>query len=402
MPILSPHDARDRLLARLTPVKAEGVPLARAIGRVLAEAVVSDRDSPPQDVSAMDGFAMLRDQATPGAAWPIGGESRMGQPPAALKTGTVVRVSTGAAVPADAELVVKREDVQESVGTIRLREDYLPGPGSAHIRRRGENAPAGQVVLAAGSTLTPAGVGAAAAMGIDQPRVHRRVRVGVLITGDEFAADGQCLPPWQIRDSNGPAIAAFLGRFPFVDPLPPRRCPDQLGDTTAALRELQARCDLVITSGGVSMGDRDHVPAAAAAADFQVVYHKLAMRPGKPNFAAVHPTGQAVLGLPGNPVSVLCGLTQLVAPALRHLAGSSNLFPDRQRITLDPSEAPNPEKTKTLPLWHYQLARLTAPGHAMLIAHRGSGDLTAAAAAHGFIQTPPHQSPSPTADFDVC
>ena len=397
----APAEALARLLAALSPVGHGAVPLCDAAGGVLAEAVYADRDSPPQAVSSMDGYAMRRAQAVAGAVWPVTATARMGEAPPVLVEGAVVRVSTGAAVPAGAELIVRREDVEEAGERIGVRASVDAASLPLNIRRRGENTRAGAVVLAAGTRLLPPAVAAAAAMGHDWVKVHRRVRVGVLITGDEFAPPGGASPPpWKIRDSNGPAVAAWLSaRTAFAANVTPDAATlhvaDDPGATRAGLERLLAVADLVVTTGGVSMGDVDHVPGAVAAVGGRTVYHKLAMRPGKPNFAAMTADGRVIMGLPGNPVSVLCGLTRLVEPTLRHLAGLATPAA-RHRVAVR-----NPDD-KTLHLWHYRPVRLSTntpdapgvpPGAAVaeLLPVRGSGDLAGAAAADGFVEVPPHR-----------
>ncbi len=396
--LASPAEALARLLAAVSPVGCGAVPLGDAAGGVLAEAVYADRDSPPQAVSSMDGYAMRRAQAVAGAVWPVAATARMGEGPGALVEGAVVRVSTGAAVPAGAELVVRREDVEEAGERIGVRGSVDAVSLPSNIRRRGENTRAGAVVLAAGTRLLPPAVAAAAAMGYVRLRVFRRVRVGVLITGDEFAAPGGEPPAWKIRDSNGPAVAAWLGaRAALAANVTPDAATlhvaDDPGETREGLARLLAVADLVVTTGGVSMGDVDHVPGAVAAVGGRTVYHKLAMRPGKPNFAAVTADGRVIMGLPGNPVSVLCGLVRLVEPTLRHLAGLA-ASAARHRVAVR-----NPDD-KILHLWHYRPARLfigapdgpaDGPAVAELLPVRGSGDVAGAAAADGFVEVPPHR-----------
>ena len=362
-------------------METERIPLADATGRVLAEPVVADRASPPHDASAMDGYALRLADAQPGVTLPVAGRTRMGGAPPPLAPGTAVQITTGAAVPVDAELVVKREDTDETVpGRVTLRDQAVVRPGLS-IRRAGENAPAGATIAAAGATVTPGLAAAAATYGAAHLRVRRRVRLVVLVTGDEFSDDATP-PPWQIRECNGVAAAGWSATRPHVELLGVRRVPDLRAATVDALDQAAQEADLVLTTGGVSMGDGDHVPHAAVAAGFEAAYHRVAMRPGKPNLGAVHPGGAVLLGLPGNPVSVLCGLTRFAGPVAARLAGatpSAGLC-----VAVEPGHRPPP-----IGLWQYHPAARSADGRAVPLPHRGSGDTAALAAAELFLETPP-------------
>ncbi|BAM03643.1 molybdopterin molybdotransferase MoeA [Phycisphaera mikurensis] len=394
--MVSPEEAAAAVCDRLAAVGSERVAHAQLPGRVLAGPATADRDSPPADVSAMDGYALRAADAPPpgGDAWlPVAGEVRIGEAPPPLPTGAALRVFTGGAVPAGADAVVPRELLEEEAepgggrgGRIRwLAGSPAPVVGR-HIRRRGENARAGDVVLPVGVEATPAVVATLAAFGAAPP-VRRRVRVAIRVTGDELhAADAAVLPPLGIRDGNGPVMAAFVAGLPWAEVVSIERVPDDRDATTLSIASALEASDAVLLSGGVSMGDHDHVPAACVAAGCTPVYHRLAMRPGKPNFGAAGPAGQAVLGLPGNPVSVLAGLRVLTLPALRRLAGFAAPQPPRLRVAVAPDDA------KTLPLWHYRPARIGFDGRAHPLAHRGSGDVAGPAAMHGFVEIPPGEA----------
>ena len=394
--MVPPAEAAAALCDRLRPVGTEAVPLAASAGRVLAGPVRADRDSPPATVSAMDGYA-LRVADTPAAgAWlPVAGEVRIGVSPPPLPPGAALRVFTGGAVPEAADAVVPRELLEEEAagdlertGRIRWRADAPAPVAGRYLRQRGENAKRGQVVLPAGDLLSPAGVGAVAAFGA-VPAVFRRVRVAVRVTGDELhdaATPAERLPPLGTRDGNGPVMAAFLSRLPWVEVVSVERVPDDAAATAAAIRGGLAQADAVLLSGGVSIGDHDHVPAACAAAGCTPVYHRLAMRPGKPNFGAVGPADQAVLGLPGNPGSVLAGLAVLALPALRKLAGFRGAQPPRPAVAVEHAGE------ETLHLWWYRPAVLGPDGRARLLDHRGSGDVAGPAGMHGFVEVPPEEA----------
>ncbi len=369
------------LLSRLTPVAAESVALPRASGRVLAGAVASDRPSPPCDVSAMDGYAVRLADLPPGRLR-VAGQTAIGHPPAALPPAATLKIFTGAAVPAEAEAVIRREDVHEEADAITFDKRLAVRPGQ-NIRRCGENAPAGAVVAEAGRSLTPAGVGALAAFGTAEVAVYRRPRVAILVTGDELLPVDAVPEPWQIRDSNGPVLRSLLGGIPWIELSSPRHVADQPALLNEALRTALARADAVILTGGVSMGDHDYVPDAVRCAGGDVVFHKVALRPGKPMLGAVGPQGQAILGLPGNPVSVMVTARRWAAAALRKRGGFAQPDPAPSAIEIINADA------RRVPLWWYRPVRRVGTSRAELVATMGSGDLVSAARSDGFIELPP-------------
>ena len=377
----APQVGLDRLLAELSPVATEPVELAQAGGRVLGASISADRDSPPFDASAMDGFAMRVDDLSRLARLPIASEALIGQIPAPLREGFASRISTGSPLPPGADTVVRIEDLEVAAESVSLRPSAGPPSVGQHIRRRGENLAAGSEVLAAGELLHAGAIASLAAFHAGSCTVRRRVRVAVLITGNEVRHD---LPPdaHSIRDSNGPAIRAAASALSWVDLVEITHVGDDLEQTTAEMTRLLNSCDALITTGGVSMGQHDHVPSAAQRAGGRMIYHRLAMRPGKPNFAAVTPSGQPILSLPGNPVSVLCGWCRLVRPCLQALAGIT------QTAASPTLEVANPDG-KTLDLWWYRLGHIDPAGRFTLQPSRGSGDMASAGPATGFIEQPP-------------
>ncbi|MEM9882125.1 MAG: molybdopterin molybdotransferase MoeA [Planctomycetota bacterium] len=382
----TPHAAAALWRDRLTPVTTETLPVDHAVGRVLAEDVTSDRDSPAADVSAMDGYALRLGDLTPGGSLPVAFAVQTGVTPPPLPAGAAARLFTGGVVPGGAETVVKREDVDESVpGTFTLRPDATPPDAGQHIRRRGENATRGDVLLRRGSPITPAAVVTLAAVGCSTPAVHRRVRVAVLVTGNEVRAASGGVDDAEVRDCNGPGLAGLLRDAAWCDVVIVDRVIDDPGVTQEAFAAAAERADVILSTGGVSMGDHDHVPAAALALGAEVLYHQLSMRPGKPNFGAVLPDGTAVVALPGNPVSALVGTVVLGGPALRQRGGWAE-EPRRQRVVVDTQTPPTPA---TLGLWRYLPAAVTAGGRAAPLANRGSGDVAALGPSHGLLELPP-------------
>ncbi|MFI4861933.1 MAG: molybdopterin molybdotransferase MoeA [Phycisphaerales bacterium JB063] len=368
---------------RCIRVATQTVTLDRAVGRVLAQPIRADRDSPAHDVSAMDGYALRLADFDNAGRMPLAGEVTTGQAPPDLPPGHAVRIFTGGCVPKQAELVIKREDLAETLELIELQAPLESFKVGQHIRRRGENAKQGDAVVPPGVALTPAVVGAAAAFGTCQPSVYRRVRVGLLTTGDELLAPDDQPEPWQIRDSNGPVIASMLQSAPWLDLTHTQRGGDNPKQLTRQLDQLLEQCDAVITTGGVSMGDHDYIPAVVRALGGEVAFHKLPVRPGKPMLGAIGPAGQPILGLPGNPVSAMATLRRFGRAALRHIAGFEQCLPPAASVRCDPPT------TNTTGLWWYQLATIDDAGCAQCVATRGSGDLASAARSDGLIELPP-------------
>ena len=380
----APDEAIAALLEELSPVGTESLSLADAAGRVLAEQIVADRDSPPCNVSAMDGYAVrLTDLSQ--SSLPVAGEAVIGQPPPKLPAGKTMRIFTGGPVPDGADAVIRREDVDEQPETIALRIDANAIEPGQNVRRTGENLQAGHVVVEPGVLIDASVMSAAASFGAARINVYRRARVGIIVTGDELHDVASHPQPWQLRDSNGPTLMAMLSAAPWLTLNPAQRVADDAQALSEVLGQALADCDAVILTGGVSMGDHDHVPQVVADAGAQIVFHKLPIRPGKPLLGAVGPAGQAVVGLPGNPVSVMVTGRRFAAAALRKRAGCD-------RPELPPAQAAVRESDdKTLSLYWYRLVRCVEPGAVELVANRGSGDLVAAARSDGFVEIPPRE-----------
>lgn len=385
----SPSDAIACSLAAIQPVGTERVVQSAARGRVLAEPIRADRDSPAIDVSAMDGYAVAMASLLAGEL-PVAGEVRIGHAPPMLPAGAALRIVTGAAIPPGADAVVKREDVDERSASIRLSDERRATIRAGdHIRRRGENASAGTEVLVAGSLVTAAAVGALASVGCAAPLVRRALRIAMLSTGDEvLPSDATHLAPWQLRDSNGPALEALFAGYRFLAPIERRHVADDEHAIAAAIAEALREADALILTGGVSMGHRDFVPAALSANGVRTLYHRVPQRPGKPILGAVTDDGRPIFGLPGNPVSVLVTARRIVLPALARRAGLADgvLGGPDALVTVDEPDS------KTISLWWHRLVRRIAFDRVRVTDLRGSGDVVGAAAADGFVEIPPGAS----------
>lgn len=300
----------------------EAVPLREALGRVLAEDVVSHDDVPGFDNSAMDGFALrASDTAAATEAAPatltVIGESRAGTPYAArLEGGQAVRISTGAMVPAGSDAVLRVEDADEAAGTVSTTRPVTPG---LEIRRAAEDIAAGEVVLPAGTRIGPAELGVAASTGAAGLSCARPPRVAIVVTGDELVEPGAPLRPGEIRNTNGYAVPAQVagagGNILSVETVG-----DDYGETVDTLRRALA-ADVVVTTGGVSVGAHDHVKPALAELGVEEVFWGVALRPGHPTWFGT--TGPVlVFGLPGNPVSAMVTFHLFVRPALARMLGN--------------------------------------------------------------------------------
>lgn len=313
--------ALDVLRRACAPGPPERVPLSQASGRFLARELASDVDWPPFDTSAMDGYAVrLADVAAPGADLleRPGLVAAGDRPPAPISPGEAVRVMTGAPIPAGTEAVVAVEDVRRDAG--RVRPGVVPRAGE-HVRRRGESIAAGVPLLARGERLSAAGIALAALAGADPVDVGRRARIAIAVTGNELVPAAAKPGPGQLRDSNGPMLAALCGATGRIASTRPA-VPDEDGAVARLFREAGRTEDVLLTSGGVSAGDLDLLPEEAARAGFEILFHRVAVRPGRP-VAFGRRGGTFWFGLPGNPVSASVCFHLFVRFALDCLEGAA-------------------------------------------------------------------------------
>jgi molybdopterin molybdotransferase len=375
----SPEAALEALRESIRPVASGRAPLAECAGRALAEDLVADRDSPPVDVSAMDGFAVASGAGA--GSWRIAGTVTIGREPPRCSPGEAVRIVTGGAIPHGADAVLKHEDAVVDGDAVRAVPHVILQSG-AHIRRRGENRRAGALVVAAGTELTAATLGALATFGAAAPLVRERVRVAIVATGDELRDVTDPCDPWSIRDSNGPALAALVSALPFVTVVSHERCGDDGDSLRSALRRAWSAADAILVTGGVSMGERDAVPRELEALGARPVFHRLPQRPGKPLYAATTDDGRPVLGLPGNPVSVLVTARRYAVAALRARAGLGP--PHASRVSVSNADA------QSIPLWWHRPVRRIDACNVELVPIRGSGDVASVASSDGFVEIPPN------------
>jgi molybdopterin molybdotransferase len=317
--IISIEEARRRVLATCRPLEPEEIALEHALGRSLAEDVVAAGDVPPYAGSAMDGFAILGGPA--GRRLAIVGESRAGHPTdAAVEEGLAIRISTGAAVPAGATGVIRVEDTSEADGHVTVHEATEPGQ---NLRAAGEDVRAGTTVLRAGAELGPAELGVAAGAGVAALRCARQPRVAVLATGDELVAPGQPLRYGQLHDSNALTLGALASRA-SAEVVVRGSVADRPAETATALEDALTAADVVVVSGGVSVGPHDHVKPALEELGVAESFWRVALQPGKPTWFGTR-GDRLVFGLPGNPVSAMVTFLLFAQPALRALQGLAPL-----------------------------------------------------------------------------
>lgn len=371
--MLSVDEARARLLAGARPLAdTETIPVDLAIGRVLAAPLVSGVMVPPLDNSAMDGYALRLADWAEGRRLAVGQRipaGRIGQP---LQPGEVARIFTGAPIPEGADAVVMQEDCEACDGDVLVRR--APRPGD-HIRRAGEDIRIGQTVLSAGDRLTPARLGVAASVGATELAVYRRPRVAVFFTGDEIVMPGQPLGPGRIYNSNRATLRGLLDQL-GCELIDLGQVPDRLDATVEVLQRAAARADVVVTSGGVSVGEEDHVKAALERLG-RIEMWKVAMKPGKP--LVYGRVGEAdFLGLPGNPVSGFVVFCLFARPFLLARMGAK-AAPVEPFTVPAGFDWPKPGKRR-----EFLRARFEA-GRAVLYPNQGSGVLTSLAWADGLV-----------------
>lgn len=336
--------ARERVLESVAPLSAETVGVDDAAGRVLAADVRAAGDVPPFACSAMDGYALVAGEAD--RVLTVVGESRAGSPAdRRVGEGEAIRISTGAAVPDGANAVIPQE-VVAAAGNGTIRTTAAVGPGE-HIRGPGEDMSHGTVVLRAGTPLGPIEVGAAVSAGAAAVAVARRPRVAVLCTGDELRGPGEQLGPGEIHNSNGPMLTGLAARAGAQAP-PALRLPDDAAATRDGIAAALQGSDVLILTGGVSVGPHDHVKPALSALGVREVFWSVALQPGKPTWFGTLPDGRLVFGLPGNPVSAVVTFSLFVAPALAALQGAPAPRPPHPSARLGTDVRRNPRREQAM------------------------------------------------------
>ena len=390
--MLTAQQALDHLLSHAKPVtQTESVPMQASLGRVLAENVNSLVDVPPLDNTSMDGYAVrTADTATPGQVLRIAQRIPAGSVGTQLEPGTVARIFTGAPVPPGADAVVMQEDCAIAEGSVdQVQVNIAPAVGQ-WIRRRGEDLTAGKTALTAGILLRPQELGVAASAGLTHLTVKRRVKVAAFFTGDELALPGEPLKPGGIYNSNRDTLLACLQSL-GCDATDLGIVPDRLEATREALRKASKDHDLIITSGGVSVGEEDHIKPAVTA-EGRLDLWQIAIKPGKPlAFGAVRKSdtpqdGEAwFIGLPGNPVSSFVTFLLFVRPFILQLQGRVAEMPQSYLMRADFDWLKADRRNEFLRV------KINAQGGLDLFPNQSSGVLTSASWGDGLLDCPPGQ-----------
>jgi molybdopterin molybdotransferase len=375
--------AQSRLaVAGKRPESSEICPLHQASGRVLAKSVIATLDLPPADNSAMDGYAICLADYQPGRSFPIQQRCFAGQQPEALQRGNAIRLFTGSLMPEGADSVIMQEDCTEADNRVTINQ--APDAGQ-HVRKQGEDVKKGRPVLAAGTLIGAAEIALLASQGLAQLDVYPRLKIGILTTGDELVTPGQPLNSAQIYNSNGPMLAALGGSLNAAV-IHVLHAADTFESLHKAFTTLLDDCDLVLTVGGVSVGEKDLVKPAIEQLGGTLDLWKVNMKPGKP-VALAYAKDKPIVCLPGNPVSAFAVFTLLVSPLIRTMQGRTDVLPATQYGTLDTqvSFVGTREEFIRVQAQYAQEGATLAP-----YAQQGSGVISSLPWASGFARIPPN------------
>ena len=393
-PMLTAQQALDHLLSHAKPVQeTETLAMQVALGRVLAENVNSLVDVPPLDNTSMDGYAVrTADTSSPGQTLTIAQRIPAGSMGTQLEPGTAARIFTGAPVPPGADAVVMQEDCSTPEGVSKqVQVNIAPTPGQ-WIRRKGEDLTAGKTALTAGTYLRPQELGVAASAGLTHLTVKRKVRVAAFFTGDELSLPGEPLKPGGIYNSNRDTLLACIKSL-GCDATDFGIVPDSLEATKETLRKASKDHDLIITSGGVSVGEEDHIKPAVTA-EGRLDLWQIAMKPGKPlAFGAVRKSDSSksntetwFIGLPGNPVSSFVTFLLFVRPFILKLQGRDAGLPQSYPMRADFDWLKADRRNEFLRV------KINAQGGLDLFPNQSSGVLTSASWGDGLVDCPPGQA----------
>jgi molybdopterin molybdotransferase len=376
---LSVDEALERILTRVRPLPPARMALLDALGRVLAEDIVADRDVPSFRNSAMDGYAVRgADVASAPVQLRVTGDIAAGATPnGGVGAGEAMRIMTGAPMPDGADTVVRVEDTDNRTDTVTIMTVTKPGTS---VRAAGEDLKTGETILRSGTVLRAAEIGVLATLGRTAALVVPAARVAILSTGDELVELDAPLAPGQIRDANRYSLAS-AARAMGATPIPLGIVRDTADDLRRALRDAAARADVIVTSGGVSVGDHDHVKPVVDELG-SMDFWSIAIRPGRP-LAFGEIDGTLIFGLPGNPVSSLLGFELFVRPALLKMAGRRLLHRPRVTATLgDTLDTPPALRFFARGIYDPQRGTVRTTGP------QGSGILRSMALANSFIEVP--------------
>lgn len=388
--MLTTAEALEAVLAAMPEFPAETVDVANLTGRVLRQSIVAERDQPPFDRVMMDGIAIAYSDYAGGArSFPIQASQAAGDPALTLDAGKAIEIMTGASLPGNADCIVPVERVRAAGGTATLEDGYEARQGQ-FIHPRASDYAAGAELLRPGKCISPMDIAVIVSCGLTAANVSCAPVIRVISTGNELVPPGEPIQAHQIRMSNGPAIRAMLSRHGYDN------CAhDHIADEPELLRErISAHLDasnVLVLSGGVSMGKADYVPAVLGDLGVEVVFHKVSQRPGKPMWFGTGPGGQAVFALPGNPVSALVCCRQYVIPALDKASAAVPVPPEFASLASEVTFMPD--------LTCFQPVKLASSAAGQVLAipvkTNTSGDFTALSATDGYAELAQEQSQFP-------
>lgn len=388
--MMTPHAAEAAIRAHAVRMPTEILPLTQLIGTVLREPIEATRDQPPFDRVTMDGIALASSAVAAGRReFRIAGTQAAGSAPLRLPSeADCLEAMTGAMLPRGCDCVVPVERIQITDGVARLDPELKITP-RMNVQARGLDAPAGARLLAEGTRLGPPEVAVIASTGMAHVRVSRQPRIAVISTGDELREPGEPVSDWQIYRSNAYAVLAALQRRGFAQ-LSNAHMPDDRAVLLERLRALLTTQDVLLLSGGVSMGRFDFVPQVLAELGIQMIFHKVEQRPGRPMWFGAG-GGKTVYALPGNPVSTLVCLTRYVFPGLDAARG---VAPEKiETVTMAAPVEIKPTLTVFLPI------KLVRDGTGRALAEprptQGSGDFVSLIGTDGFVELPPGEGRLP-------
>ena len=385
--MLTTAEASAAILAAMPEFPAATTTLDAAVGKVLRQPVIAERDQPPFDRVMMDGIALKHaDFASGRREFPIQAMQAAGDPALKLEAGHCIEIMTGASLPGNSDCIVPVERLSVGDGVATIEQSYA-AEQHQFIHPRASDHAAGTELLTTGKRITPMDVAVIASAGLTEVETGKAPVVRIVSTGNELVAPGADIEPHQVRLSNGPAMQAMLAQHGYVD------CSqDHIVDERAELRERIAKhlalADVLILSGGVSMGKADYVPEVLAELGVEVVFHKISQRPGKPMWFGMGRDQQAVFALPGNPVSALVCCRQYVIPALDAASLATTRPPEFASLSADIRFEPD--------LTCFQPVRLVSNAAGQLLAMpvktNTSGDFTALSATDGYVELAKEQS----------
>lgn len=386
--MITTTEATQAILEAMPPFKATNVALNAAAGRVLRQTVIAERDQPPFDRVTMDGIAIRHASFAEGLReFNIQATQYAGDPVVTLDIDSnCVEIMTGAALPTGTDCVIPVERTTTNETTATIAADYLP-ERLQFIHPQGSDYPDSHELLHAGEVISPAHIAIIASCGLDTVTVSESPAISVISTGNELVPAGASIAAHQIRMSNGPALVAMLAQQGYMDVVH-EHLPDDRATLNTKLAALLEKSDVLVLSGGVSMGKADFVPQILKGLGVRLVFHKISQRPGKPMWFGIGPGGQSVFALPGNPVSSLVCCRQYVLPALLNASGCATRHKDYAVLAEDFSF--KAALTCFLPV------RIESESDGRVIAHpvatNTSGDFSALGGTDGYVELPREQS----------